>query len=79
MRLSEFVNDRGRKAEVMRFVLTGGFCTALQYGLYVVFYEAVGVSPVVSTVISYAISFVVNFILSSFFTFHSSENETKIT
>lgn len=77
MRLSEFVNDRGRKAEVMRFVLTGGFCTALQYGLYVVFYEAVGVSPVVSTVISYAISFVVNFILSSFFTFHSGPTARK--
>lgn len=57
--------------------MTGGFCTLLQYGMYVVFLEAVGVTPVVSTIISYGISFIANFLLSSFFTFHSDPNAKK--
>lgn len=77
MKIREFVNDGSRKAEVLRFALVGGFCTVLQYGMYVVFYEAAGVPPVVSTVISYAISFIANFILSSFFTFHSGPTARK--
>lgn len=77
MKIEQFVNDSGQRAEVLRFALVGGFCTLLQYGMYVVFYEAVGVRPVVSTIISYAISFVANFILSSFFTFRSGPTAKK--
>lgn len=77
MDLKKFVNDSGRKAEVLRFALVGGFCTLLQYGIYVVFIHAVGVPAVVSTMISYAISFVANYLLSSFFTFHSDPNAKR--
>lgn len=66
-----------RRSEVIRFGLVGGFCTVLQYGMYVVFLHAVGVQAVVCTIISYAISFVANFLLSSFFTFHSNPNAKK--
>lgn len=62
---------------MIRFALVGGFCTVLQYGMYVVFLHAVGVTAVVSTIISYGISFVANFFLSSFFTFHSNPNAKK--
>lgn len=54
--------------------MVGGFCTLLQYGVYVVFVHAVKVPPVVSTIISYAISFIANFFLSSFFTFKTNPN-----
>ncbi|MDE5646054.1 MAG: GtrA family protein [Muribaculaceae bacterium] len=77
MDIRSFLKDDGRKAEVIRFALVGGFCTLLQYGMYVVFLHAVGVPAVVSTMISYAISFVANFLLSSFFTFHSDPNAKK--
>lgn len=77
MDIKSFLKDDGRKAEVIRFALVGGFCTLLQYGMYVVFLHAVGVPAVVSTMISYAISFVANFLLSSFFTFHSDPNAKK--
>ncbi|MDE6393452.1 MAG: GtrA family protein [Muribaculaceae bacterium] len=77
MDIRSFLKDDGRKAEVVRFALVGGFCTLLQYGMYVVFLHAVGVPAVVSTMISYAISFVANFLLSSFFTFHSDPNAKK--
>lgn len=77
MGIKKFIKDGGRKGEVMRFALVGGFCTVLQYGMYVVFLCAVGVPAVVSTIISYAISFVANFLLSSFFTFHSDPNTKK--
>jgi len=77
MDIRSFLKYDGRKAEVIRFALVGGFCTLLQYGMYVVFLHAVGVPAVVSTMISYAISFVANFLLSSFFTFHSDPNAKK--
>lgn len=77
MKASEYLKSRSKKAEVIRFAMVGGFCTVLQYGLYVVFVHAVKVPAVVSTIISYAISFVVNFFLSSFFTFKSDPNAKK--
>lgn len=77
MNLKELINAPGRKSEILRFALTGGFCTVLQYGIYVVFVDAVKVPAVVSTIISYAISFIANFFLSSFFTFHSNPNAKK--
>lgn len=77
MKILDLIKGEGRKSEVLRFALTGGFCTVLQYGIYVVFVEAVKVPAVVSTLISYAISFVANFFLSSFFTFHSNPNAKK--
>lgn len=76
-KLEKFVHSERRRVEVIRFALTGGFCTVLQYGMYVVFLHAVGVPAVVCTIISYAISFVVNFLLSSFFTFQSAPNAKK--
>lgn len=77
MKILDLIKGEGRKSEVLRFALTGGFCTVLQYGIYVVFVEAVKVPAVVSTLISYAISFIANFFLSSFFTFHSNPNAKK--
>lgn len=77
MKLKALLKDGGRKGEVIRFGLVGGFCTVLQYGIYVVFVDTAGVHAVVSTIISYAISFIVNFLLSSFFTFHSDPNAKK--
>lgn len=77
MNLKNLIMNDDRRGEVIRFALVGGFCTVLQYGMYVVFYLAVGVPPVVSTIISYAISFVANFLLSSFFTFNSDPNAKK--
>lgn len=71
------IEEKSKRAEMIRFVLVGGFCTALQYGIYVVFVHAVKVPPVVSTLISYAISFIANFFLSSRFTFKSKANAKK--
>lgn len=77
MNIKELFKDGGKRGEVVRFALVGGFCTLLQYGVYVVFVHAVGVPAVVSTLISYSISFIANFILSSLFTFHSHANAKK--
>lgn len=77
MKIKALIKDGGKKGEMLRFALVGGFCTVLQYGVYVVFVDAVKVPAVVSTMISYAISFIANFLLSSFFTFHSDPNAKK--
>lgn len=77
MDLKKFINDDRKRAEVLRFAMVGGFCTLLQYGMYVVFVHCVDVPAVVSAMISYGISFIANFLLSSFFTFHSDPNAKK--
>lgn len=64
-------------SEIIRFGIVGGAATLIQYGMYVVFVNAVGTPATVSTIISYAISFIFNFFLSNYFTFHSSPNALK--
>ena len=66
----KIVNGDSRISEILRFCIVGGLATAIQYGIYVVFVDAVGVKAVPSTLISYSISFIFNYILSSYFTFH---------
>lgn len=77
MKPNNILKSHDKKSEAIRFMMVGGFATLLQYGIYVVFVDAVGVSAVVSTMISYAISFVANFFLSSYFTFQSNPNAKK--
>ncbi len=66
-------------SEIVRFGMVGGIATVLQYGIYVVFVNAVfhNSHAVVATLISYAISFVANFFLSTYFTFHTQPNAKK--
>lgn len=77
MKLSKLINGESRLSEIIRFGLVGGFATVLQYGMYVVFADAVGLSAVLATMVSYAISFIFNFILSNLFTFHTRPNARK--
>lgn len=74
MNLKQLVESNGRVSEIIRFCMVGGLSTIIQYGVYVVFVNAVHVPAVPSTMISYAISFIFNFILSSYFTFHKKPN-----
>lgn len=64
------VKSDSRLSEILRFCIVGGLATLLQYGIYVVFVDAVHVKAVPSTLISYGISFIFNYILSTYFTFH---------
>lgn len=73
-KINKLVKGDSRLSEIIRFCLVGGFATVLQYGVYVVFVEAVGVKAVPSTLISYAISFIFNYLLSSYFTFQKKPN-----
>lgn len=75
--IKSWVNADSKRGEFIRFAMVGGLCTCIQYGVYVVFVNAVKVPAVVSTMISYGISFIVNFILSSIFTFKSKANTRK--
>lgn len=69
-KLKGLIIGDSRLSEIIRFCIVGGLATVIQYGIYVVFVDAVGVKAVPSTLISYGISFIFNYILSSYFTFH---------
>lgn len=77
MKLRQLINGSGRLSEIVRFGMVGGIATLIQYGIYVVFVDAVGVRAVPSALISYAISFIFNFFLSNYFTFHTNPNAKK--
>lgn len=77
MKIKQLITGKGRLSEIIRFGLVGFFATCLQYGVYVIFVDAVGVKAVPSTLISYAISFVANFFLSTYFTFHTRPDAAK--
>lgn len=76
-KLYSAVTADSRYSEMLRFGIVGGIATLIQYGVYVVFVDAVHVKAVPSTLISYAISFVFNFILTSYFTFHKRPNASN--
>lgn len=69
--INEVLRGQKRIDEILRFAITGGIATLLQYGIYVTFVAAVGVKAVPSTLISYTLSFVANFFLSTYFTFQT--------
>ncbi len=75
--LKQIITANNRLGELIRFGLVGGFATALQYGIYVIFAVAIDIPAVVATIISYAISFIFNFFLSNYFTFHTKPNAKK--
>jgi putative flippase GtrA len=75
--ISSILKGESRIGEVIRFGMVGGLATLIQYGVYVVFVDAVGVKAVPSTLISYAISFIFNFFLSNYFTFHTKPNAQR--
>lgn len=77
MNVKKTISSNDRLGEIVRFGLVGLFATGLQYGLYVVFADAVGLSAVIATIVSYAISFIFNFFLSNIFTFHTRPNARK--
>lgn len=80
--LNRIGKSQNRKAEIIRFLLTGGFATVLQYGFYLMFLNLCGLSAVISTVISYGLSFVANYFISNIFTFKtrpSSRNALYFT
>ena len=72
------LSGKSRFSEIIRFCLVGGLATLLQYGIYVVFVDAVGVKAVPSTLISYGISFIANYILTTFFTFQKKPTSQNI-
>ncbi|MCH5217950.1 MAG: GtrA family protein [Muribaculaceae bacterium] len=78
LNLKKLIFSDSRLSEIIRFCLVGGTATVIQYGVYVVFVDAVHVKAVPSTLISYGISFIFNYFLSSFFTFHKKPSAHNI-
>lgn len=76
-RIANIPKSRSRKAEMIRFVLTGGIATILQYSLYLIFVGLIGLKAELSAVISYGLSFIANFFLSNLFTFKTRPNKRK--
>lgn len=76
--IKQIKNSDNKKAELIRFGVTGTVATMLQYAFYYLFVRFIGIPATFSTIISYGLSFIANFFLSNFFTFHTTPNKKKL-
>lgn len=58
--------------QIIKFGLTGGLCTVIDFGVLFVLTEQIGLSYIVSNIISVSLSTVVNYILSKCVVFNFS-------
>lgn len=59
----------GKLQEVVRFGIVGTCATLLQYGIYWLFNQKVGLGASTSLTVGYVVSFVFNFFMSNYYTF----------
>lgn len=58
--------------QVIKFCLTGGLCTVIDFGVLFVLTEQIGLSYVISNIISVSLSTIINYILSKIIVFNFS-------
>lgn len=58
--------------QIIKFCLTGGLCTVIDFGVLFVLTEKIGLSYVISNIISVSLSTIVNYILSKIIVFNFS-------
>lgn len=58
--------------QIIKFCLTGGLCTVIDFGVLFVLTEQIGLSYVISNIISVSLSTIVNYILSKIIVFNFS-------
>lgn len=76
--MSSVNRSESKKAESIRFIITGGFATAVQYGLYLLFVTLCSIPAAVAAIVSYGISFLANFVISNYYTFHTRPTKKKM-
>lgn len=58
--------------QIIKFCLTGGLCTIIDFGVLFVLTEQIGLSYIISNIISVSLSTIVNYILSKIIVFNFS-------
>lgn len=80
MNVKQTINNLYRSAqfrELIRFGIVGVVATLIQYGIYYLFNQLVGLGATSSLTIGYIISFIFNFFLSNYFTFKTKPTIKK--
>ena len=75
--IRKFFPSTERFCEVFRFLLVGGGCFLLEYGLLFALTEYGGLNPLVSAPIAFTVSLVVNYILCVYVVFHAEQQSKK--
>ena len=71
------ISSKSKKAQIIRYVITGGFATFLQYAFYLLLVNLTSFAAYVATPVSYLVSLIFNFVLSNLFTFHTKPTKKK--
>ena len=75
--IASMSKTKGKTAgQALRFVLVGGFATALHYGLYLLLRRVMPLN--VAYTLGYVLSFVANFYLTAWFTFRIAPSWRKL-
>lgn len=65
------------KAQVVRFVITGGLSAVVDFGLYVFLYKVVGLQPDVSKIISFVAGTVTAYLINRRWTFRAAPSTAR--
>lgn len=66
-----------RRLSLARYVLVGGFNTALDFGLYTLLVTAFWVPPLIANVVSTVVTMCVSYLLNRTFVFHSNQSHAR--
>ncbi len=66
---------KGRTAEVIRFVLTGGICFLVELAVLILLKGQLGIDTLIATPIAFLISVILNYILCVAWVFHGTKNQ----
>lgn len=62
--------------QLLRYLLSGFFCAALEYSVFQLAHQLFGLSLIVANTIAYALAFIVNFLITKFLVFNAPQKSS---
>ena len=73
------MTEKGTKketvAEILRFMLTGGFCFVIEFAVLTLLHGVIGIDTLIATPVAFTVSVIVNYILCVLWVFKAAGDE----
>lgn len=79
MKINVNLSNKCRINEIIKFLISGGICFAIDYGTMIFFTEVLGVNYLLSAAFSFTLSVIINYIMSIYWVFDSANKKNRKT